>query len=102
MALDEGTEISIGDIVREYLKSKQYSLVYIDNKYGWIWTKDNGLTYIIKDSDLFKVMDIVEKKLSKLRILDFSKYDSLYIGLPYNIPFIIKYKFSSLFCFSIF
>jgi len=61
MTLDEETEISIGEIVKEYLQSKQYAFVYIDNKYGWIWTKDNGLTYIIKDRDLFKVMNIVEK-----------------------------------------
>ena len=71
MLLDEGTETSISDIVRE---------LYKENDYGV--EQDNV--------DLWAVMDIVEEKLDGKRVLDFSKWNGIMAGLPYNLPFVIR------------
>lgn len=89
LLLDEGTEISISEIVRELYKEQGYKFIYL-NSYGYVWTKDNGATFSIKGSDQFEVFAIVKDKLKSQIILDFSKHNGVPKGLPYNVLFIIR------------
>ena len=92
LSLDEGTEISISQIVREIYKEQGYKFICLKSGYGWVWTKNGGLTFSIKESDLFDVLDIAEDKLQGQVILDFSKHKGLVEGLPYNLDFIVRKK----------
>lgn len=90
LLLDEGTEISISEIVDELYKEQGYKCIYLNSRYGWVWTKDDGATFSIKEDDQFEVLDIVEDKLKGQIILDFSKYKGRCVGVPHNLQFIIK------------
>lgn len=74
LLLDEGTEISISDIVDELYRKQGYKYINLP----------------IQSRDLFEVFSIVKNKLKNQIILDFSKHDGLPKGLPYNIPFIVR------------
>ncbi|MDE5861355.1 MAG: hypothetical protein K2H28_04095 [Ruminococcus sp.] len=89
LSLDEGTEISISEIVREIYKKQGYKFICLTHC-GYVWTKDNGVTFSIKDFDQFEILNIVEDKLQGQVILDFSKHEGLDEGLPYNLDFIIR------------
>ncbi|MCM1506078.1 MAG: hypothetical protein NC177_02930 [Ruminococcus flavefaciens] len=89
LLLDDGTEISISQIVQELYTEQGYKFIYL-SPYGYVWTKNGGATFSIEDYDQFQVMAIVEDKLKNQVILDFSKHDGLPKGLPYNIPFVIR------------
>ncbi|MDE6834666.1 MAG: hypothetical protein K2J39_10555 [Ruminococcus sp.] len=90
LSLDEGTEISISEIVREIYKEQGYKFICLKSGYGWVWTKDNGVTFSIKDFDQFEILNIVKNKLQGQVILDFSKHEGLDEGLPHNLDFIIR------------
>ena len=90
LLLDDGTEISISEIVDELYKEQGYKCIYLNPRYGWVWTKDDGATFSIEDDDQFEVLDIVEDKLKNQIILDFSEHDGRDEGRPYNLAFIIK------------
>ena len=43
------------------------------------------------ENDLFKIEEYVYKNIRKTgRWLDKSRYDNMIVGLPYNIPFVIR------------
>lgn len=67
LLLDEGTEISISQIVSELYEEQGYKYI-----------------------NMFEVFYIVKNKLKNQIILDFSKHDGLPKGLPYNVPFIVR------------
>ncbi|MCM1315047.1 MAG: hypothetical protein NC205_04680 [Prevotella sp.] len=90
LLLDEGAEISISEIVHELYEEQGYKCIYLNPRYGWVWTKDDGATFSIEDDDQFEVLDIVEDKLKSQIILDFSKHDGLDERLPYNLSFIVR------------
>lgn len=90
LLLDEGTEISISQIVRKLYEEQGYKFIYLNSCNGYVWTKNRGITFSIKDNDQFEVLHIVKDKLKGQRVLDSSKYKGMCVGLPYNIPFIIK------------
>lgn len=90
LLLDEGTEISISQIVRKLYEEQGYKFIYLNSCNGYVWTKDGGTKFSIEDYDQFEVLHIVKDKLKGQRILDFSKHDGMNEGMPYNIPFIIK------------
>jgi len=52
--------------------------------------KDGGATFAIEDSDQFDVLDQVTKMLDGQRVLDFSQYDGMIVGLPYNLKFTVR------------
>lgn len=90
LLLEEGTEVSISQIVREIYKEQGYEFIHCNTNHGYVWTKDGGVTFAIEDFDQFEVLNIVKNKLNAQRVLDFSKHDGMDEGLPYNLSFIIK------------
>ena len=88
--LGEGTETSISEHVRQYYDVEGYSFKHLGVDIGWAWTNDNGVTYVLKDDDQFDVLDLVIKELKHEFRFDFSKYKGMPVGLPYNIPFVIR------------
>ena len=85
-----GTELSISEIVREYYAEQGYVFMDIGNGEGYGWSRDGGKTYVAADNDLFDVMAKSEKLIDGKRYLDFSKYENMAVGLPFNIPFVVK------------
>lgn len=90
LASDIGSETSISYLVSLIYKPQGYEFRHLGIDYGYGWTKDGGRTYAIKDSDLFDVLDQVSQNLSGKRELDFSKYNDMVVGLPYNLQFTIR------------
>lgn len=85
-----GTEISLREAYEEVYKSDGYEWVQHPKK-GWVSSKDNGLTYLIEDMDLFEILGCVRSKLKeRKRILDFSRWNNMCVGVPYNLPFVIR------------
>ena len=89
-SLGVGTEISISQIVRGIYLEKGYEFLFADGGHGYVWTKDGCETFSIQDTDQFMILDQVIIGLEEEYCLDFSKYRGLTVGLPYNIPFIIR------------
>ena len=48
----------------------------------------------LEDLDLFEVHDRLLRRIKKGKeyVADFSAYEGMYIGLPYNIPFVFRKK----------
>ena len=90
LLLEEGTEVSISQIVAEIYKKQGYEFICHDAGGGSIWTKDGGTTFAIEDNDQFDVLDIVKNRLKGQRVLDFNKYYNKYVGLSYNLSFRLK------------
>ncbi|MDE5885809.1 MAG: hypothetical protein K2H29_12140 [Oscillospiraceae bacterium] len=90
LLLEEGTELSISQIVAEIYKEQGYKLIYCDARGEYIWTKDGGITFAIEDFDQFEILEIVENELKGKRDLDFSKHDDMEEGLPYHLEFVIR------------
>ncbi|MDE6087178.1 MAG: hypothetical protein K2G25_02200 [Oscillospiraceae bacterium] len=90
LLLEEGTEVSISQIVAEIYEKQGYEFICRGAGGGYIWTKDGGTTFAIENDDQFEVLNIVKNRLKGQRVLDFSKYYNKYVGLPYNLSFMIK------------
>jgi len=92
LGLPFGTEISLKNAVEKAYEDDGCAWVYVDGK-GFVFSADKGETHLIIEDDLFDILPMVEKDLKREdRILDFSKYDDQVVGLPYNIPFVIRQK----------
>ncbi len=87
-----GAEVSISTIVNEIYLEKGYEFKRSDGSHGWVWTRDGCETYSLQDIDQFEILDQVISELSNEFKLDFGKYNGLIVGLPYNIPFVLKAK----------
>lgn len=85
-----GNEASIAQFIGAWYSGQGYEFKHINVNHGYVWTKDGGATFAIEDSDQFDVLDQVTKKLDGQRILDFSKYDDMVVGLPYNLHFTVR------------
>ena len=44
----------------------------------------------MEDSDLFDILDQMTNMLKDKRKLDFSRYDDMFVGLPYNLDFTVR------------
>ena len=90
--LGVGAEVAICEIVRDIYLERGYEFKHADGQHGWVWTRDGCETYSLQDSDQFIVLDQVIKELNNEFRFDFTKYKGLVVGLPYNIPFIVRAK----------
>lgn len=90
LELRDGDTASIAEIVGAWYQSHGYEWKHLDFDHGYVWTKDGGSTYAITDFDLFEVLDQVRRKLEGVCVLDFSKYDGMVVGLPYNLFFTVR------------
>ena len=90
LSLPEGTETTIAQVVGYYCEELGYKWGRIEGVMDYGWTKDGGKTFLIADDDLFEVQRIVTGELAGRRELDNSKYAMMEVGLPYNIPFVIR------------
>ena len=88
LTLPDGAEESISGIIRKYYLAQGYEFKHCGRAYAW--TKDGGKTFSIEDSDQFDVLEETERKLKGQRILDFSKYYGLTVGIPYNLLFTVR------------
>lgn len=88
--MDDGTEASITDIVNKLYISQGYEFKHVDVHHGYVWTIDGGISFSLKEGDLFDVWDKVTDRLEGQCELDFSKYDNMVVGLPYNLDFTVK------------
>ena len=89
LTLPLGSSSTIMELVKQYFMDRNYDRMHDETK-GWGFSKDHGKTFVCLDNDLFTVMDMVDKKLKGYRVLDQSKYFGMIVGLPYNIPFVIR------------
>lgn len=89
LELPLGSEASIAQLVGAWYSGQGYEFKHIDVNHGYVWTKDGGATFAIEDSDQFDVLDQVTKMLDGQRVMDFSKYDGMVVGLPYNLHFTV-------------
>ena len=85
-----GTRISIAEMIWEYYRSKGYTFIHMGVDIGYVWTKDGGETFSITDWEEEDVLSRVAYKLKGKRKLDFSFHGSRVIGIPHNIPFILR------------
>ena len=53
-------------------------------------TGDGGSTFVIDADDLFEVWGKVMDRLEGQCKLDYSKYDNMVVGLPYNLEFTVR------------
>ncbi len=90
LSLPVGSETTIAQVVGYYCEELGYEWGRIDGEMDRGWTKDGGKTFLITDDDLFEVQNNVIRELSGQRELDNSKYAMMEVGLPYNIPFVIR------------
>ena len=86
-----------------FLELKDGSILFAWSRYGVgdgddgdvceIWgmvSRDGGETFLLKDTDLFEVMEQLECRLKGKRILDLSAYKDMDVGLPYNLTFVVR------------
>ena len=93
--MKEGEEESFAHIANQYYEVLGYESMHLGIDIGYGWTKDSGTTYVIRSTDLFYVLDEVAKTLSDEIDLDFSKYEGMVVGLPFNLQFTVKRKKTS-------
>ncbi len=93
-ALDIPAEVTTSKIVGEIYLKRGYEYIYGGVSHGWVWSCDGGVTYALDGKDEFDIYYLVVKRLQKEFWLDFSKYTGMHIGLPYNIPFKVRPKWS--------
>lgn len=53
--LGEGAETRIREHVDQFYSDAGYELKPLGSDIGWAWTKDNSVTYVLKDDDQFAV-----------------------------------------------
>ncbi|MBR2807349.1 MAG: hypothetical protein IKE18_11310 [Oscillospiraceae bacterium] len=90
LTLPLGAETAISEIVRDHYESLGYEFIHGGIETGYGFSRDGGKTFALLDMDMFNVLDLVTKLLRGQRILDFSEYFNAVVGMPYNIPFIIR------------
>ena len=90
LSLPVGTETTIAQVVGYYCEELGYKWGRIEGVMDYGWTKDGGKSFLIADDDLFEVQNNVISALNGKRELDNSKYAMMEVGLPYNIPFVIR------------
>lgn len=88
--LEISSKTSIASLVNNILTNRGYSFVYTGPDFGYVWTKDVGATFAITDMDQFEILDVVTKILKGKRELDFSEFEGLCVGMPYNLDFIVR------------
>lgn len=91
-ALSIPAEVATSQIVRAIYLEKGYEYIYADGAHGWVWSRDGGITYAVDGKDEFDIYYLVVKRLQKEFWLDFSKYAGMTLGLPNNIPFLVRPK----------
>ena len=87
--LDDGYETTTARLVDRILRHKGYAPNHPLLKDGR-YTRDEGKTYAIDHMDLMAIHDKVWKTLEGEIKLDFGEGEDLFVGLPYNIPFVIR------------
>ena len=90
LSMELGSKTSIGRLVKQHYESLGYEPRHLGINLGWGWTKDSGKTYVLAGDDLFTVLALVTEKLEGKRTLDFSEYENMVVGLPYNLDFTIR------------
>lgn len=90
--MNDGDEASIARIVTIHYEVLGYEPKHVNIDQGTVWTKDSGRTYVIKEFDLFNVLEGVEQCLADEIVLDFSAYEGKYVGLPFNLNFVVRHK----------
>lgn len=90
LSLPVGTEATVAQVVGLHCEEIGYEWTRLDGVMDQGWTKDGGKTYLITDNDLFEVQNNVIGELLGQRELDYSKYAMMEVGLPYDIPFVIR------------
>ena len=90
LKMEIGERASINPLVTYHYMKLGYEKKHLGIHIGDALTKDGGETYLLKDMDLFDVMDRLEEKLKGDRILDFSAYEDMVVGLPYNLTFVVR------------
>ena len=84
----DGEEATIAKMVSNIYISRGYE--FISSEIGYVWSKDHGKTYAIKDMEQFDILNKATTALKKEINLDSSTYEDVPVGLPYNTPFIIR------------
>lgn len=90
--LNDGDKASIARIVAIHYEALGYEPKHVNIDQGIVWTKDSGRTYVIKEFDLFNVLEGVEQRLADEIVLDFSAYEGRCVGLPFNLNFVVRHK----------
>lgn len=88
--MDKGSKASIARLVQLHYELLGYESRHLGINHGYGWTTDSGKTYGIASGDLFEVLDCIMKKLEGKRVLDFSEYENMIVGLPFNLNFTIR------------
>ncbi len=88
--MEIGERASINPMVTYHYMQLGYERKHLGIQVGYALTKDGGTTYLLKDTDLFEVMDLLNEKLKGDRRLDFSAYRNMEVGLPYNLTFVVR------------
>ena len=92
MTQPSGKEISLSEIYTQIYEKEGYQWIRHDKK-GWVSSNDNGVTYLIENRELCGILIEVERILMvNERWLDFSKWNNIYAGLPYDLAFVIRNK----------
>ncbi len=87
--LPMGAELSIREVFDELYLSQGYRWVCKKAGGGWMCSKDDGATYLLREEDLFQVQEEVEDSLEKAGVmLDYSKWDGMCVGMPYCVSFV--------------
>ena len=88
-----GTEMSIRTILEKIYGYLGYQWIYYDERNDWIYSRKSDNACLIAESDLQKVLEEVKKVINRNKIeLDFSKWENMYVGLPYNLEFFIRFN----------
>ena len=87
LRLNDGDEACIAQLLDEWYRGQRYEFKHIDIHHGYVWAKDGGATFALKDNDQFDILNQVTNMLEGKRGLDFSKYDSMVVGLLYDLYF---------------
>ena len=90
LQMDIGSQDSIGHLAGEYYRALGYESRHLGIDLGYCWTKDGGKTYSINEMELFDVLDQVIRNLEGKRILYYSHYENMVVGLPFNLRFILR------------
>ena len=90
MEMEPGDRASVNPLVYYHYSKLGYEKKHLGFSIGYALTRDGGETYLLKDTDLFEVMEQLEARLKGKRILDLSAYKDMEVGLPYNLTFVIR------------
>ena len=90
MEMEPGDRASVNPLVYYHYSKLGYEKKHLGFSIGCALTRDGGETYLLKDTDLFEVMEQLESRLKGRRILDLSAYKDMVVGLPYNLTFVVR------------